>query len=140
MREIVEQLRTEGLHPSPLPLGLREGCILCRTCNSFACRIHAKSESDVCCIRPAMARPNVTLWTNALARQLITDSTGATVTAVDVVRDGQPVRVEAPLVVVSCGAVNSAALLLRSANATHRGGLANSSGLVGTRYMAHLAT
>jgi len=42
--------------------------------------------------------------------------------------------------VVSCGAVNSAALLLRSADGKHRDGLANSSGLVGKRYMAHLAT
>jgi choline dehydrogenase-like flavoprotein len=43
-------------------------------------------------------------------------------------------------VIVSCGAVNSAALLLRSANDKHPDGLANSSGLVGRRYMAHLAT
>jgi choline dehydrogenase-like flavoprotein len=42
--------------------------------------------------------------------------------------------------VVSCGAVNSAALFLRSANAAHPDGLANSSGFVGRRYMAHLAT
>ena len=88
MAEIVEQLRAEGLHPSPLPLGLRDGCILCKTCNSFACRLHAKSEADVCCVRPALQRPNVTLWTNALAPRLITDASGTTVTAVDVVRDG----------------------------------------------------
>ena len=50
------------------------------------------------------------------------------------------VKVSAPLFVVSCGAVNSAALLLRSATARHPTGLANSSGLVGRRYMAHLAT
>ena len=42
--------------------------------------------------------------------------------------------------IVSCGAVNSAALLLRSANDRHPHGLANSSGLVGRHYMAHLAT
>ena len=46
----------------------------------------------------------------------------------------------ADTVIVSCGAVNSAALLLRSASAAHPDGLANSSGLVGRRYMAHLAT
>ena len=140
MTEIVEQLKAEGLHPSPLPLGLRDGCILCKTCNSFACRLHAKSEADVCCIRPAIKRPNVTLWTNALARTLITDASGRRVTGVNVVKDGVPVEVEAPLVIVACGAVNSAALLLRSANAAHPNGIANSSGLVGTRYMAHLAT
>ncbi len=140
MTEIVEQLRAEGLHPSPLPLGLRDGCILCKTCNSFACRLHAKSEADVCCIRPAIQQANVTLWTNALARRLMTDASGRTVTAVEVVKDGVLVQVEAPIVIVSCGAVNSAALLLRSANAAHPDGLANSSGLVGMRYMAHLAT
>jgi choline dehydrogenase-like flavoprotein len=94
----------------------------------------------VCGIRHAIARPNVTLWTNAMARRLITDSSGRRVEAIEVERNGETVRVEAPLVIVSCGAVNSAALLLRSANDRHPDGLANSSGLVGRRYMAHLAT
>ena len=140
MGAIVEQLRDQGLHPSPLPLGLLEGCVLCNTCNSFACKLHAKSEADVCCIRPAIQRANVTLWTNAYARRLLTDPSGTRVVAVEVERLGETIRVEAPLFVVSCGAVNSAALLLRSGNDTHPAGLANSSGLVGTRYMAHLAT
>ncbi len=145
MAAIVERLRAQGLHPSPLPLGLvnpggDNGCILCNTCNSFACKIHAKSEADVVCIRPAMARPNVRLWTNALARRLVTDSSGRRVQAVEIERRGETLTVEAPVIVVSCGAVNSAALLLRSANDKHPNGLANSSGLVGRRYMAHLAT
>jgi len=142
---IVEQLRRQGLHPSPLPLGVLRpgtsgGCILCNTCNSFACKVHAKSEADVCCIRPATARPNVTLWTNALATRLITDPAGRRVDAVEVERGGTTLQVTAPLIVAACGAVNSAALLLRSANDKHPHGLANSSGLVGKRYMAHLAT
>jgi len=145
MAAIVEKLREQGLHPSPLPLGLlrvgeEDGCILCNTCNSFVCKRHAKSESDVCCVRPAMSRPNVTLWTNATATRLHTNSSGCRVEAVDVVRGAETIRVQAPLVIVSCGAVNSAALLLRSTSDRHPAGLANSSGLVGTRYMAHLAT
>jgi choline dehydrogenase-like flavoprotein len=140
MATIVEQLRALGLHPSPLPLGIRDGCVLCNTCNSFACKVHAKSEADVCCIRPAMERPNVDLWTNAYVRRLLTNATGNIVEAVEVDIDSEMVRVEASVVVVSCGAVNSAALLLRSANDKHPRGLANSSGLVGRRYMAHLAT
>ena len=140
MASLVEQFRSFGLHPSALPLGLLDGCQLCNTCNSFACKVHAKSEADVCCIRPAMLRPTVTLWTNALARRLITNSSGTRVQAVEVERHGQVLQVEAPVVVVSCGAVNSAALLMRSATAAHPNGLANSSGLVGRRYMAHLAT
>jgi choline dehydrogenase-like flavoprotein len=145
MAAIVEQLRGLGLHPSPLPLGLlrpgeADGCILCNTCNSFVCRIHAKSEADICAVRPALRRPNVTLWTNARARRLIMDGRGEKIEAVEVERNGQQVRVEAPLFVLSAGAVNSAALLLRSADDRHPEGLANSSGLVGRRYMAHLAT
>ena len=140
MAEIVARLEADGLHPSPLPLGLQEGCLLCNTCNSFACKIHAKSEADVCCVRPALTRSNVTLWTNARARRLLTDPSGRRLTAVEVERNGEVRHVAAPLVVVSCGAVNSAALLLRSANDKHPTGLANSSGLVGRRYMAHLAT
>ena len=137
MGAIVEQLISLGLHPSPLPLGLLEGCVLCSTCNSFACKVHAKSEADVCCVRPALQRPTVTLWTNARARRLITDASGRRVETVEVERNGETIRVAAPLVVVACGAVNSAALLLRSGGP---GGLANSSGLVGRNYMAHVTT
>ena len=73
MAETVERLREQGLHPSPLPLGLlkpgeADGCVLCNTCNSFPCLRLAKSEADVCCIRPTMGQANVTLWTNAYAR------------------------------------------------------------------------
>jgi choline dehydrogenase-like flavoprotein len=145
MAEIVENLRLQGLHPSPLPLGLLrvgepDGCILCNTCNSFVCKVHAKSEADVCAMRPAIRRPNVTLRTNAIARRLITDRSGRDVISVEVEHQGELLRIDGSLFVVSCGAVNSAALLLRSANPAHPDGLANSSGLVGRRYMAHLAT
>jgi choline dehydrogenase-like flavoprotein len=138
--DIVSKLKAQGLHPSPLPLGLRDGCVLCNTCNSFPCKIHAKSDAEVCGVGPAASHANVTLWTHALATKLHTDPSGRRVESVDIVRAGETVRVTAPLVVVSCGAVNSAALLLRSANDRHPDGLANSSGLVGKRYMAHLAT
>ncbi|MEW6319698.1 MAG: GMC family oxidoreductase [Acidobacteriota bacterium] len=145
MARIVEQLRALGLRPSTLPLGLIRpgeagGCILCNTCNSFLCHVDAKSDADVCCVRPALATGRVDLWTNAFARRLLTDGSGRRVTAVEIERAGETVRVEAPLVIASCGAVNSAALLLRSATDRHPHGLANSSGLVGRRYMAHLAT
>ncbi|MCE2532338.1 MAG: GMC family oxidoreductase [Acidimicrobiia bacterium] len=143
--EVVERLRAQGLHPSPLPLGLLDpgtpgGCILCNTCNSFPCQRHAKSEAESCCVRPLLARDNVTLWTNARARRLLTDAAGRRIAAVEIERGGTIVRARAPLVAVACGAVNSAALLLRSASDKHPRGVANSSGLVGKRYMAHLAT
>jgi choline dehydrogenase-like flavoprotein len=145
MARIVEALQRRGLHPSPLPLGLigpgeDGGCVLCDTCNSFPCRIGAKSDAEACGIRPALATGDVELWTDSVADRLITDPAGRRIEAVEIRRRGEAVRVAAPVVIVSCGAVNSAALLLRSANDRHPDGLANSSGLVGRRYMAHLAT
>ena len=145
MADTVERLKEQGLKPSPLPLGLRNpmkvnGCVLCDTCNSFPCQRHTKSESDVCCIRPVLSCKNVTLWTQTVAHQVVTDPSGRRVEGVNLERNGETIRIRSPLVVVACGAVNSAALLLRSTSDKHPEGLGNSSGLVGKRYMAHLAT
>ena len=138
--EIIERLKADGLHPSPLPLGLRDNCILCNTCNSFPCKIHAKSDAEVCGLRPALQVANVTLWIDSTARRLNTNAAGSKVESVEIERGGVVSTISAPLIIVAAGAVNSAALLLRSANSKHPDGLANSSGLVGKRYMAHLAT
>ncbi len=146
MSSIVETLRTLGLHPSPLPLGLIRpgepgGCRLCNTCNSFPCQLRVKSDAEVCAVLPATAASDgVELWTGAFARRLLTDASGRRVDGVEVEQGGSVVTVRGTLIVVSCGAVNSAALLLRSSSDAHPDGLANSSGLVGRRYMAHLAT
>jgi choline dehydrogenase-like flavoprotein len=60
------------------------------------------------------------------------------VTGVLVERRGATERFTADLVVVACGAINSAALLLRSANDAHPHGLANGSNVVGRHYMGHI--
>jgi choline dehydrogenase-like flavoprotein len=138
--DLVERLKAQGLHPSPLPLALLDGCILCDTCNSFPCKIRKKGDAEMCGVRPVLDRKNVTLWAETRATRLLTDGSGKKIAALEIDQNGKTLRVEAPLFVVSCGAVNSAALLLRSADGKHPRGLANSSGLVGTRYMAHLAT
>jgi choline dehydrogenase-like flavoprotein len=52
-------------------------------------------------------------------------------------RDGVPEEYAGDIVVVSAGAINSAVLLLRSANERHPNGLANGSGVVGRHYMCH---
>ncbi|MFN7985758.1 MAG: GMC family oxidoreductase, partial [Vicinamibacterales bacterium] len=124
MSAIVEQLRGMGLHPSALPLGLigpgaPGGCVLCNTCNSFPCRIRRKSDAEVCAVNPAVERGRVELFTGVYAKHLLTNDAGTRVEAVDVDVDGSTCTLRAPLIVVSCGAVNSAALLLRSANAAH---------------------
>jgi len=75
--------------------------------------------------------------TESFVKRLETDASGRMVKAVHVQRNGRLEQYSADRVVVSCGAINSAALLLRSANDKHPNGLANSSDVVGRHYMAH---
>ncbi len=79
----------------------------------------------------------MTLLTKARVTRLETSANGHSVTGVVVERDGAQETYSADIVVVSCGAINSAALLLRSANGKHPTGLGNSSDHVGRHYMAH---
>jgi choline dehydrogenase-like flavoprotein len=135
-----------GLRPFHVPLGimLDEGnrrasqCIRCATCDGFPCLVQAKSDAQVCCVDPALAHANVTLLTGAYASRLETDSSGREVTRVLVERNGARETYSADIVVAACGAINSAALLLRSANDRHPRGLANGSDVVGRHYMGHL--
>ncbi len=141
IEDLKTRLEDQSLHPYFLPLGidLRQGgrCIRCKTCDGFPCKVHAKSEADVSCVRPALESGNIELMTRALARRLITDGSGKKITEIEIERDGETFRVSAETFVISCGAVNSCALLLRSASSFHPNGLANSSGLVGRNYMVH---
>lgn len=145
MQRLVDDLRAIGLHPFHAPSGvlLDEGqmafsrCRRCNRCDGFPCLVHAKGDAEVIGIRPALATPTVSLLTRALVKRLHTDATGRTVTAVELERDGEPLRVSGDLVVVSCGAANSARLLLLSANDRHPRGLANGSDQVGRNYMFH---
>ncbi len=116
-------------------------CIRCDTCDGFPCLVEAKSDADNNCIRPIFGLPNVTLLTGAYVSKLTTNSTGTEITGVKVEFDGgkRKETYTAPIVVVACGAINSAALLLRSANSSHPTGLANSSDLVGRNFMFHKA-
>ena len=88
-------------------------------------------------MRPALTFPNVTLITGARALQLKTNPSGTAVTEVIVERDGKRESYQGQIVVVSCGAANSARLLLASGNDHHPRGLANGSDQVGRNYMAH---
>src|SRR6185503_10585966 len=100
--------------------------------------VNAKADAQVVCVDPALAHDNVTLLTRAYVARLETSPSGRQVTGVRVERDGVAETYTADIVVASCGAINSAALLLRSANEQHPNGLANSSDVVGRHYMGHV--
>ncbi|WP_372405463.1 GMC family oxidoreductase [Streptomyces luteireticuli] len=139
--ELEQRLAAQGLHPYPLELGidLADGgtCVRCGTCDGFPCRVGAKSDAETCALRPALRAPTVRLLTHTYVSRLRTGADGRTVTAVEARRNGRSVTLTAGTVVVSCGAINSAALLLRSASSAHPQGLGNGSGLVGRNLMLH---
>jgi choline dehydrogenase-like flavoprotein len=145
IQQLADDMEAAGLHPFHAPCGVRlaehdmphSHCVRCATCDGFPCLVHAKSDAEVLGVRPALEHPNVTLVTNAEAVRLETNVRGSEVTGVVVDHAGERVTFTADLVVVSCGAANSARLLLASASEAHPTGLANGSGQVGRNYMFH---
>ena len=146
IQQLAEDFAALGCKPFHVPLGVmlkendpRSKCIRCGTCDGFPCLVQAKSDAQVCAVDPALEHPNVTLLTNAKVTRLETDASGRVVTRVHVEHDGgERETFSADFVAVSCGAINSAALLLRSASVKHPRGLANSSDTVGRHYMGHV--
>lgn len=146
IQKLHDDLVRAGHRPFHVPIGVMldeqkpqtSPCLRCNTCDGFPCLVHAKSDAEVCCVAPALAHPNVTLLTNAYVERLDTSATGREVSRVHVIHDGARLELSADIVVVSCGAINSAALLLRSATDHHPHGLANSSDVVGRHYMGHV--
>jgi choline dehydrogenase-like flavoprotein len=141
IEELRSRLSKQGLHPFYLPMGVdwRDGgsCIRCRTCDGFPCQVSAKADAETNCVRPALQFESMTLWTRSRVRRLRTDPSGQTIVAAEIEKEGQLIDVQAETFVLSAGAANSTAILLRSANTAHPAGLANRSGLVGRNYMVH---
>jgi len=145
IQQLSDDLEAAGLRPFHAPCGVRlleddmphGHCVRCATCDGFPCLVHAKSDADVLGVRPALEHANVTLMTNAEAVRLETNADGSAVTGVVVDHSGERETFTGDLVVVSCGAANSAKLLLASATDAHPAGLANASGQVGRNYMFH---
>lgn len=126
VQEISDRLSKYGLHPGYLPIGIGD---------------EGRTDSEDTGISPAMrAGHDISLKTSAKVVALHTNSSGTEVKGVEAQVNGQSYLFMAHIVILSCGAINSAALLLRSANEKHPQGLANSSDLVGRNLMKHLMT
>ena len=147
IQELADNLRKAGYRPAYAPNGIllneadmaKSRCIRCDTCDGFPCLVHAKADAEVIAVRPALKHSNVTMLTNAHVQKLETSANGREVTKVIAQRDGRDEEFSADIVVVSCGAANSARLLLMSGNDKHPRGLANGSDMVGRNYMFHNA-
>ena len=146
IQQLSDDFTRQGLRPFHVPLGImldeqnprKSSCIRCGTCDGHPCLVQAKSDAQVVCVDPALEYPNVTLLTDAYVERIVTSASGRAVTGVIVKRNGATESYSADIIVSACGAINSAALLLRSAGERHPRGLANSSAMVGRHYMGHL--
>ena len=145
IKDLNSKLEIIGLKPFPLPMGVKlpqdftaaEAPVILSNFDGFPDLTDSKADGEVMALRPALKNKNVTLITHAYAEKLLTDETDTKVTKVLVDVKGEKILFSADIVIVACGAVNSAALMLRSANEKHPDGLANSSGQVGRNLMLH---
>jgi len=151
IQQLSDGLEKLGLHPFHLPMAIQltqdargrattdSLCIRCDRVDGFPCLLGAKADAEWAVVRPALAaHPNLALMTRTTVERLVTDGSGRSVTGAEVtLPDGSPHAFSADIVVLSAGAILSAALLLRSATDKHPRGLANSSDLVGRNYMRH---
>src|SRR3954468_8956675 len=146
IQQLHDDLVTSGHNPFHLPVGVDMNetdpeagrCVRCDRFDGFPCLSDGKADAHVLCVRPALEHENVTLKTHSQVTRLETDAPGGEISGVGVDRRGATETYTGDVVVVSCGAAESPALLLRSANEKHPNGLANSSDQVGRNYMAHI--
>ncbi len=166
MQAIEDDVRKLGIRTFPIPLGLKlnaasplnSKCVRCDTCDGYPCLVHAKSDADINCIRQILHLPNVTLMTGSRVTRLLTTPSGNSVSTVEVFHSissriygntasdfappssgGWTAAYCADLFCLCAGAVNSAVVLLASANDKHPAGLANFSDQVGRNFMYHQA-
>lgn len=132
------RLTAAGLRPSSIPLGVDIDRWLAAgqtTWDAFPDTCGGKMDAETCGLKVALAHPNVTIRTGCRAIRF--ETRGNVISGV-VVRNGDGIEtLRAPVIVLSAGAVQSAALLLASANDNFPTGLANASDQVGRNFMNH---
>lgn len=135
-----ERLKRAGIHPASLPLAVDIEAWLNRAktgWDAFPNTGLGKVDAEVGPLSRALQHSNVSVVTKAHVLRLETDETGTKIVAAVYVKDGVEQRISAGIFAVAAGAVQSAALLLRSANKVHPTGLANSSDQLGRNFMNH---
>lgn len=141
LQKVRERLRQAGVHPSSLPLAINIEAWLKRGQTGWDAFPNTggagKIDAEVGPLADALKYPNVTLITGAPVVRLETDPAGREVTAAIIRRNGREERLTARHFAVAAGAVQSAALLLRSANEAHPRGLGNRSDQLGRNFMNH---
>ena len=109
----------------------RAPCFYCGQCNR-SCKIYGDFSASSCLVIPAVKTGNLTLITDAMVREVITNKDGEA-TGVSYVsrKDLQEYQVSAKTVIIGASSCESARILLNSRSAFHPNGLANDSNVVG---------
>ncbi|WP_295202130.1 GMC family oxidoreductase [uncultured Chryseobacterium sp.] len=144
IQEIFDELKQYGLKPFELPIGVNftphpviNAPYTLDRFDGFPDAAERKGDAHLCSLSKALEHPNVELMINTKVLKLVTDEDGKKISEVIVEQDGETKTLKAGYVVLSAGAINSAALLLQSRSEKFPAGLANSSDQVGRNYMFH---
>jgi choline dehydrogenase-like flavoprotein len=135
-----ERLKGVGLHPFSLPLGVDIDKWLQRgrtPWDAFPDTETGKMDAETCGLKEALRHDNVALETGARVIRLETDGAGKRIESVVYQKNGETLRIVPKTVALAAGAVNSALILLGSANGAMRNGLANRADQVGRHFMNH---
>jgi len=109
----------------------RGACFYCGQC-SRSCKVYGDFSASSCLVIPAIKTGNLTVIPNAMAREVITGKDGLAKAVSYISKDDmQEYQVQGKVIILGASACESARILLNSKSATHSGGLANSSGVVG---------
>jgi choline dehydrogenase-like flavoprotein len=137
-----------GWEPYPYPAAVnsqvfdgRPACNSCGFCSSFGCPINARGDAMVSYLNPAVLSGRVRVIERALVYRIETSADGRRATDVRYYdRDGVARSISADKVLLAASPVQTARLLLMSANGAHPLGLGNGSDQVGRNMMFHYFT
>lgn len=109
----------------------RGACFYCAQCNR-SCKVYGDFSSSSVLVKPAVLTGNIDLITDAMAREVITNSEGLA-TGVSFIKktDGAEYQVSGRVVILAASTCETARLLLNSKSTRHPNGLANDSNVVG---------
>lgn len=143
IEKLKDKLLLQGLHPFHLPVAVDSApggrCRKGSPCDGFPCMVRAKGDAENSFLRPLLLRSdsNLTLLNNTKVEKLLLNEKNNRIEAALITRDGKNYIQKAHTIILSAGAVNSAALLLQSSCPSRPEGMSNSSGNVGRYYMSH---
>ncbi|MFO0565759.1 MAG: GMC family oxidoreductase [Polyangiaceae bacterium] len=131
--------RSRGLHPFPTPLAInsvpyagRAECAKQNPCIEHRCSRFAKGDVETVYLRPLLAEGRLSLFAGVRAMRLVRSERDRVSELVALhVGSGSLHRVRARVFVLAANAIQSAALLLRSADDASPSGLGNDTDMVG---------